>query len=91
MTMGGSSGFTGRNPAFSRCVSSAGFSMVEMLLVLGALAVLFGAIYSGFERLNRSYTAENAKAGTQQGARCCRNQYQPTPAGARTPGPGTCP
>jgi hypothetical protein len=43
--------------------------MVEMLLVLGALAVLFGAIYSGFERLNRSYTAENAKAGTQQSAR----------------------
>ena len=69
MTMEGFSGLKGRNPAFSRCVSSAGFSMVEMLLVLGALAVLFGAIYSGFERLNRSYTAENAKAGTQQGAR----------------------
>jgi type IV pilus assembly protein PilW len=49
--------------------SSAGFAMVEMLLVLGALAVLLGAIYSGFERLNRSYTAENAKAGTQQSAR----------------------
>ena len=43
--------------------------MVEMLLVLGALAVLFGAIYSGFERLSRSYTAENVKAGTQQSAR----------------------
>lgn len=48
---------------------SAGFAVVEMLLVLGALAVLFGAIYSGFERLNRSYTAENAKAVTQQSAR----------------------
>jgi hypothetical protein len=43
--------------------------MVEMILVLGALAVLFGAIYSGFERLNRSYTAENVKAGAQQSAR----------------------
>jgi type IV pilus assembly protein PilW len=49
--------------------SCAGFSMVEMLLVLAALAILFGAIYSGFERLNRSYTAENVKAGTQQSAR----------------------
>ena len=48
---------------------SAGFAVVEMLLVLGALAVLFGAIYSGFDRLNRSYAAENAKAGTQQSAR----------------------
>lgn len=69
MTMDCSSGVNVRNPTFSRCVSSAGFSMVEMLLVLGALAVLFGAIYSGFERLSRSYTAENVKAGTQQGAR----------------------
>jgi hypothetical protein len=43
--------------------------MIEMMLVLGAMAVLFGAIYSGFERLNRSYTAENVKAGAQQSAR----------------------
>jgi hypothetical protein len=48
---------------------SAGFAMVEMLLVLGALAVLLAAIYSGFERLNRSYTTENAKAATQQSVR----------------------
>jgi hypothetical protein len=47
----------------------AGFSMVEMLVSLCALALLFGAIYQGFERLNRSYTAENVKAGTQQSAR----------------------
>lgn len=47
----------------------AGFSMVEMLLVLAALSILFGAIYTGFERLNRSYTAENVKAATQQSAR----------------------
>jgi prepilin-type N-terminal cleavage/methylation domain-containing protein len=52
-----------------RRLSSAGFSMVEMLLVLGAMAILFGAIYSGFDRLNRSYTAENVTAGTQQSAR----------------------
>jgi type IV pilus assembly protein PilW len=69
MTMDCSAGVTIRNSAWSRCVSSAGFSMVEMLLVLGALAILFGAIYSGFERLSRSYTAENVKAGTQQSVR----------------------
>jgi type IV pilus assembly protein PilW len=40
-----------------------------MLPVLGAMAIMFGAIYSGFERLTRSYTAENVKAGTQQSAR----------------------
>ena len=49
--------------------SDAGFSMIEVLLVLGAIAIVFGAIYAGFERLNRSYTAENVKAGTQQSVR----------------------
>lgn len=53
---------------FSRS-GEGGFSMVEMLLVLAALSILFGAIYSGFERLNRSYTAENVKAAAQQSAR----------------------
>jgi type IV pilus assembly protein PilW len=43
--------------------------MIEVLLVLGAIAIVFGAIYAGFERLNRSYTAENVKAGTQQSVR----------------------
>ncbi len=50
-------------------IGEGGFSMVEMLLVLAALSILFGAIYSGFERLNRSYTAENVKAAAQQSAR----------------------
>jgi type II secretory pathway component PulJ len=53
----------------SRLSGAAGFSMVEMVLVLGAVAIMFGAIYAGFERLNRSYTAENVKAATQQSAR----------------------
>lgn len=43
--------------------------MVEMLLVLGTVAILFGAVYAGFDRLNRSYTAENVKAGSQQSVR----------------------
>lgn len=57
---------TDRRPSLSE---SAGFSMIEMLLVLAAVAIMFGAIYAGFERLNRSYAAENVKAGTQQSAR----------------------
>jgi type IV pilus assembly protein PilW len=69
MTTRRSSILAGRNSCCSRRLSSAGFSVVEMLLVLGAMAILFGAIYSGFERLSRSYTAENVKAGTQQSAR----------------------
>jgi type IV pilus assembly protein PilW len=47
----------------------AGFSLVEMLTALGALAILFGAMYGGFDRLTRSYTAENVKAAAQQTAR----------------------
>ncbi len=50
-------------------LTEAGFSMIEMILALGALAIMFGAIYAGFERLNRSYVAENIKAGTQQSVR----------------------
>ncbi|MGE5255048.1 MAG: PilW family protein [Hyphomicrobiales bacterium] len=69
MTMRPSSIIAVRNSSSSRRLSCAGFSIVEMLLVLGAMAIMFGAIYSGFERLNRSYTAENVKAGTQQSAR----------------------
>jgi type IV pilus assembly protein PilW len=69
MTMELSSIIAGRNSCRSRRLSCAGFSVVEMLLVLGAMAIMFGAIYSGFERLSRSYTAENVKAGTQQSAR----------------------
>jgi type IV pilus assembly protein PilW len=52
-----------------RRLTSAGFSVVEMLLALGTLAILFGAIYAGFEKLNRYYTAENVKAGAQQSVR----------------------
>jgi type IV pilus assembly protein PilW len=49
--------------------AESGFSLVEMMTALAALAVLFGAMYGGFERLTRSYTAENVKAGAQQTAR----------------------
>jgi len=52
-----------------RSLSHAGFSMIELLIVIGILAILFTFMYKGFERLNRYYTAENVKANTQQSAR----------------------
>ena len=66
----------GRNTLFRlrlgnrpRGLSHAGFSMIELMIVIAILAILFTFIYKGFERLNRYYTAENVKAGTQQSAR----------------------
>jgi prepilin-type N-terminal cleavage/methylation domain-containing protein len=53
----------------SRGLSHAGFSMIELLIVIAILAVLFTFMYKGFERLNRYYTTENVKANTQQSAR----------------------
>ena len=49
--------------------ASAGFTVIEVLMVLAILSIAFGTIYKGFEQLNRSYTTENVKAGVQQGAR----------------------
>jgi type II secretory pathway component PulJ len=43
--------------------------MIELMIVIGILAILFTFIYKGFERLNRYYTAENVKASTQQSTR----------------------
>jgi type IV pilus assembly protein PilW len=49
--------------------SAAGFSMVEMLMVLAIMSIAFGTIYKSFEHLNRSSTTENVKAGVQQSVR----------------------
>jgi len=66
----------GRNTIFRlrlgnrpRGLSHAGFSMIELIIVIGILAILFTFMYKGFERLNRYYTAENVKASTQQSTR----------------------
>ena len=49
--------------------SSAGFTMVEMMMVLAIISIAFGTIYKSFEHLNRSTTTENVKAGIQQRVR----------------------
>jgi len=48
---------------------SAGFTVIEILMVIVILSLTFGTIYKSFEQLNRSCTTENVKAGIQQGAR----------------------
>jgi type IV pilus assembly protein PilW len=48
---------------------AAGFTLIEVLMVIAILSITFGTIYKSFEQLNRSYTKENVKAGIQQGAR----------------------
>jgi type IV pilus assembly protein PilW len=58
----------GKRPV-SKVRSAAGFTMIEILMVLAIMSIAFGTIYKSFEQLNRSYTKENVKAGIQQGAR----------------------
>ena len=43
--------------------------MIELLLVLGVISILLGAISGGFDNLSRLYTNENTKAGTQLSTR----------------------
>ena len=49
--------------------SSAGFTMMEMMIALAIFSLAFGTIYKSFEHLNRSTATENVKAGTQQAVR----------------------
>jgi type IV pilus assembly protein PilW len=58
----------GKRPV-SKVRSAAGFTVIEILMVLAIMSLAFGTIYKSFEQLNRSYTKENVKAGIQQGAR----------------------
>ena len=49
--------------------SSAGFTMMEMMMVLAIMSIAFGTIYKSFELILRSTTTENVKAGIQQRVR----------------------
>jgi len=61
-------GYPVKNPGWALW-SSAGFSMVEMLMALAIISIAFGTIYKTFEQLNRSSATENVKAGAQQAVR----------------------
>ena len=58
-----------RGPHGGAIRSSAGFTMLEMMMVLAIMSIAFGAIYKSFEYLTRSATTENVKAGVQQRVR----------------------
>ena len=53
----------------SKTRTSAGFTLVEVLVCMAIMSILFGAIYRSFDIFNRSYTKENVKAGIQQRTR----------------------
>ncbi|MEJ2170186.1 MAG: prepilin-type N-terminal cleavage/methylation domain-containing protein [Desulfobacterales bacterium] len=53
----------------SKAGFAAGFTIIEVLMVLAIMSITMGTIYKSFAQLNRSYTTENVKAGIQQGAR----------------------
>lgn len=43
--------------------------MIELLLVIGVISILLGAIFNWFDNMGRFYKNENTKAGTQQSTR----------------------
>jgi len=49
--------------------NQAGFTLVEVLVVVALVSLVFGTIYDVFSTLNRSYTSENVKATIQQTGR----------------------
>lgn len=50
-------------------VKSAGFTLIEVMMVIAIISIVFGAIYRSFDIFTRSYTTENVKAGVQQKTR----------------------
>lgn len=47
----------------------AGFTMIELLLVIGVISIVLGAIVGSFDNMSRFFTRENVKADTQKKAR----------------------
>ena len=49
--------------------TDAGFTMLELLLVIGVISIVLGAIVGSFDNMSRFFTRENVKADTQKKAR----------------------
>jgi prepilin-type N-terminal cleavage/methylation domain-containing protein len=60
---------TNRRCGQNQAVRSAGFTLIEVMVVIAIISIVFGTIYRSFDIFNRSYTTENVKAGVQQKTR----------------------
>ena len=49
--------------------TDAGFTMIELLMVIGVISIVLGAIVGSFDNMSRFFTRENVKADTQKKAR----------------------
>ena len=49
--------------------TDAGFTMLELLMVIGVISIVLGAIVGSFDNMSRFFTRENVKADTQKKAR----------------------
>jgi len=49
--------------------TDAGFTMLELLLVIGVISIVLGAIVGSFDSMSRFFTRENVKADTQKKTR----------------------
>ena len=54
---------------FTSPAREGGFTMIELLVVIGVISILLSAIFSWFDNMGRFYKNENTKAGTQQSTR----------------------
>jgi len=55
--------------AKNQALKSAGFTLIEVMIVIAITSIVFGTIYRSFDIFNRSCTTENVKAGVQQKTR----------------------
>jgi prepilin-type N-terminal cleavage/methylation domain-containing protein len=60
---------TNRHYRQNQTAKSAGFTLVEVMMVIAIVSIVFGSVYRSFDIFNRSYTTENVKAGVQQKTR----------------------
>jgi prepilin-type N-terminal cleavage/methylation domain-containing protein len=49
--------------------AKAGFTLLELLLVIGVISIVLGAIVGSFDNMSRFFSRENVKADTQKKAR----------------------
>lgn len=58
-----------RTDHLPRSPNAGGFSLIELLLVMGVISLLLGALFSWFDSMSRFYKNENTKAGVQSSTR----------------------